>query len=77
MPPHSRAVLWLGYIGIAGGILSAITDVASRKDILVPTDMGVVVAECTLGFVGYLAVVISKSLRGLEDRVARIERNRE
>jgi hypothetical protein len=71
---YSRTMLPLGYIFFFGGIVGLVADVVERSQFLVPSNLGITFANLAFMAIGLVAMVVSKSLQKIEDRLDRLER---
>ena len=69
----SRGVRLFGYMIFGWGILSTATDVVSRFQFFFPQNMGIVLANGAILMIGLVAITVATALRGLGERLDKIE----
>lgn len=73
---YSGSVERLGYLFLLGGLVGLAADLIERSHRLVPFDLGVTLANGALVAIGFVSILIGKTLRRLEDRIDGIEGRR-
>jgi hypothetical protein len=70
---YTHGILLAGYFVIAVGVLGFVTDFITRNFFSYPFNLGIILGNGATTLVGLFALLISKRLMNIEERLDRIE----